>query len=142
VEQALRELDDLTPTQRAEIAAAQAELRDRMAALPQDGEARRQAAQAARQRLIARFNAVLTGDQRAKLAALRGGARERGAPGTVWVVEDEGSAPRSIAVRTGLTDGTVTEVLGGLSEGMQVVTGSERAGVPRPAPGPTALRGF
>jgi HlyD family secretion protein len=142
IDQALGELDDLTPTQRGEIAAAQAEFRERMAALPQDGEARRQAGQAARQRLIARFNAVLTGEQRARLAALRGGARTQGTPGTVWVAGPEGAAPRPVAVRTGLTDGTLTEVIAGLAEGAQVVTGTERAGAPRPPAASAALRGF
>jgi HlyD family secretion protein len=140
IEQALRELTDITPTQRAEIAAAQAELRERMAALPQDAEARRQQSQAARQRLIARFNAVLTPEQRARLAALRAGARDRGAPGTVWVVDADGAAPRPVQVRTGLTDGTVTEILSGLEEGVRIVVGTERATAPRTAaaaaPGP------
>ncbi|MGG5820614.1 efflux RND transporter periplasmic adaptor subunit [Falsiroseomonas sp. HW251] len=130
IEQALRELADLSPTQRAEINAAQAELRDRMAALPADADARRQQAQAARQRLIARFNAVLTPEQRARLAELRSGARDRGAPGNVWIVDADGAAPRQVAVRTGLTDGSMTEVLSGLEEGMRVVVGTERASQP------------
>jgi HlyD family secretion protein len=133
IDQALRELDDLTPTQRAEILAAQAELRERMANLPTDAEARRQQAQAARQRLTARFNAVLTPEQRARLAAARGGARGAGAPGTVWVVEADGASPRAVAVRTGLTDGSVTEIVSGLEEGMRVVVGTERAAAPRQA---------
>jgi HlyD family secretion protein len=143
IEQALRELPDLTPTQRAEIAAAQAELRERMAALPQDAEARRQQSQAARQRLIARFNAVLTAEQRARLAELRAGARDRGTPGTVWVVEADGAAPRPVQVRTGLTDGTMTEVLSGLDEGVRIVVGTERAAAPRTASaGPAGPRPF
>ena len=133
IDQALRELDDLTPTQRAEILAAQAELRDRMANLPTDAEARRQQAQAARQRLTARFNAVLTPEQRARLAAARGGARGAGAPGTVWVVEADGAPPRAVAVRAGLTDGSVTEIVSGIEDGMRVVVGTERATAPRPA---------
>jgi HlyD family secretion protein len=134
IDQALRELPDLTPTQRAEIAAAQAEFRERMDALPADADARRQGAQAARQRLTARFNAVLTAEQRAQLGALRaGGARQAGTPGTVWVVDAEGAAPRAVAVRTGLTDGTVTEVLSGLEDGSRVVVGTERGAAPRPA---------
>jgi HlyD family secretion protein len=139
IEQALRELTDLTPTQRAEIAAAQAELRERMAALPQDAEARRQQSQAARQRLTARFNAVLTPEQRARLAAMRAGARDRGAPGTVWVVDADGAAPRPVQVRTGLTDGTGTEILSGLDEGVRIVVGTERVAAQRSAaaaPGP------
>jgi HlyD family secretion protein len=133
IEQALRELLDLTPAQRAEITAAQAELRERMANLPQDAEARRQQAQAARQRLTARFNAVLTPEQRARLAELRAGARGGGAPGTVWVVDTEGAAPRALSVRTGLTDGSVTEIVSGLEDGMRVVIGTERAAAPRAA---------
>lgn len=134
LEQALRALTDLTPTQRAEIEAAQAELRERLASLPADAEARRQQSQAARQRMTARFNAVLTPEQRARLAELRAGGRgERGAPGTVWVAEAEGMAPRAVAVRTGLTDGSVTEILSGLEEGAQVVVGTERAAAPRSA---------
>uniref|UniRef100_UPI0022EB0C5E efflux RND transporter periplasmic adaptor subunit n=1 Tax=Falsiroseomonas oryzae TaxID=2766473 RepID=UPI0022EB0C5E len=136
IEQALRELTDLTPTQRAEITAAQAELRERLAALPSDAEARRQQAQAARQRLIARFNAVLTPEQRARLAELRSGARDRGAPGTVWVADAEGAAPRAVAVRTGLTDGSLTEIVGGLEEGLRVVVGTERAAASRQAAAP------
>jgi HlyD family secretion protein len=133
IEQALRELSDITPTQRAEIAAAQAELRERMAALPADAEARRQQSQTARQRLIARFNAVLTPEQRARLAELRAGGRDRGAPGTVWVVDAEGAAPRPVQIRAGLTDGTVTEVLSGLEEGARVVVGTERSAATRVA---------
>lgn len=133
IEQALRDLPDLTPAQRAEITAAQAELRDRMANPPQDAEARRQQAQAARQRLTARFNAVLTPEQRARLAELRAGARGGGAPGTVWVVEAEGAAPRAVPVRVGLTDGSVTEIVSGLEDGLRVVIGTERAAAPRAA---------
>ena len=133
IEQALRELPDLTPAQRAEITAAQAEWRERMANLPQDAEARRQQAQAARQRLTARFNAVLTPEQRARLAELRAGARGGGAPGTVWVVEADGATPRALSVRTGLTDGSVTEIVSGLDDGARVVIGTERTAAPRAA---------
>lgn len=135
VEQALRELPDLSPAQRAEIEAAQAEMRERLANLPSDAEARRQQSQAARQRLISRFNAALTPAQRARLAELRAGGRDRGTPGTVWVLE--GDAPRAVPVRTGLTDGTVTEILAGdLPEGASVIVGSERAA---PTPRAAAL---
>jgi HlyD family secretion protein len=141
IEAALRELDDLTQTQRDEIAAAQAEMRDRLANLPSEPEGRRQQSQAARQRLIARFNAVLTPEQRARLAAQRAGARDRGAPGTVWVADEEDAPPRAVAVRTGLTDGSVTEILSGLEEGARVVVGTERAGAARAA-APAGLRPF
>ena len=133
IEQALRDLTDLTPSQRAEIAAAQQELRERLASLPADAEARRQQAQAARQRLIARFNATLSAEQRVRLAELRGAGQRGGAPGQLWVIDAEGAAPRSLTVRTGLSDGTLTEVTSGLQEGMQVVIGTERGGQPAAA---------
>jgi HlyD family secretion protein len=133
IDQALRDLPDITPTQRAEILAAQAELRERLANLPSDAEARRQQAQAARQRLTARFNATLTPEQRARLASLRAGARGAGAPGTVWVADDEGAPPRAVEVRTGLSDGSVTEIVSGLDEGLRVVVGTERTGAARQA---------
>ncbi|WP_301591361.1 efflux RND transporter periplasmic adaptor subunit [Sabulicella glaciei] len=126
---ALRQMEDLSPTQRQEVEAALAEMRERMAAMPGEAEARRQGMQAARQRLQSRLNAVLTPEQRARLAAARGGGGGRGgATGTVWVVEREGTAPRAVPVRIGLSDGSVTEILSGeIAEGAQVVTGTERA---------------
>ena len=138
IEQALRELTDLTPTQRAEITAAQQELRERMASLPQDAEARRQQAQAARQRLIARFNATLTQEQRTRLAELRGASGRSGAAGTVYVVDTDGASPRSVTIRTGLTDGTLTEVVGGLEEAARVVIGTERGTASATPRAPTA----
>ncbi|WP_407025746.1 efflux RND transporter periplasmic adaptor subunit [Roseococcus sp. DSY-14] len=127
---ALREMEDLTPAQRQEVDAALAEMRERMAALPQEVEARRQAVQTARQRLQSRLNAVLTPDQRARMASARGGGRgqQAGTPGTVWVLEGDGP-PRAVAVRTGLSDGNVTEILSGeVQPGMRLVVGNERAG--------------
>ena len=126
---ALREMEDLTPAQRQEVEAALAELRERMAALPAESEARRQGAQAARQRLQSRLNAVLTPEQRARLASARGAGRgQAGAAGTVWVLEGEGP-PRAVALRTGLSDGSVTEVLSGeIAPGARLVVGNERAG--------------
>jgi HlyD family secretion protein len=125
VEQVLRELPDLTPAQRAEIEAAQAEVRERGAALPRNAEGRQQQMQTARQRLISRVNAALNPEQRARLSELRG---SRGTAGTVWVAE--GSAPpRPVPVRLGVTDGTVTEIVSGdLAPGQAVVVGLERQG--------------
>ncbi len=129
MEAALREMEDITPAQREAITAAQAEFRAAMDALPADAEARRRGAQTARQRLQSALTATLTPDQRARLAAARG--QRGGQAGTVHVQEASG-AVRAIRLRTGLTDGQVTEVLGpGLEEGMQVVVGTERAGAAR-----------
>lgn len=136
MEQAIADMEDLTAAQRAEIDAAQREFRERLAALPADGNERRQGVTAARQRLASRVSAILTPDQRARLAAARGGGARQaeGQAGTVHVVEN--GVARAVRVRTGLTDGSVTEVLygAGLEPGMEVAVGSERAGpAPRPA---------
>ena len=131
VEQALAALPDLTETQRAELLQAQAAFRAALDAA--EGDARRLVANQARQRLIARLNAVLTPAQRARLAGLRGG--QGGQAGTVWVVTDD-AAPRAVRVRTGMTDGSVTEIVAGdLVPGAAVVVGQERAAAPSAAPG-------
>lgn len=134
MEAALRDMEDLTPAQRQEIEAAQQEFRAAMAAmaaLPSDAEARRRGAQTARQRLQTRLTGSLTTDQRARLASSRG---QRGAMGTVHV--QEGGVVRAVRVRTGLTDGQVTEIADGpLTEGQALVVGTERAGA-RPAAAP------
>lgn len=129
LEQALRDLPDLTASQRAEIDSALAEMRERIAAIPRSVEARQQQVQAARQRMISRLNAALTPEQRAKLAETRGGRAGRGGtPGTVWVVAAPGAAPVAVPVRAGMTDGTYTEIIGGgLQPGQAVVIGTERA---------------
>ena len=126
VEQVLRELPDLTPAQRAEIEAAQAEMRERAAGASRNPEGRQQQMQAARQRLISRVNAALNPEQRARIAEARG---SRGTSGTVWLSEDGGAPPRAVPVRIGVSDGTVTEVVSGdLAPGQTVVVGQERQG--------------
>jgi len=134
MDQALAQLTDLTDAQKTEIEAARGEMRARMAALPQDPDARRQQAQAARQRLVTRLNAALTPDQRARLAALRGSAAA-GQAGTVWVQEGD-APPRAVQLRIGLTDGSVTEIISGdIAAGAAVVIGQERAGAAPAASG-------
>lgn len=56
-----------------------------------------------------------------------------GRPETLWVLEHEAS-PRPVPVRTGLSDGTFTEILGGaLPPGARVVVGQDRAARGAPA---------
>ncbi len=54
---------------------------------------------------------------------------------TVYVLVDEGPDPklRPVQIRTGISDGILTEVLSGLDEGAKVVTGAVLPGAP-PAP--------
>jgi HlyD family secretion protein len=125
IEQVLRELPDLSPAQRAEIEAAQAEMRERVATVPRNAEGRQGQIQSARQRLISRVNALLSPEQRARLAELRG---SRGTAGTVWVVEN-GAPPRAVPVSIGVSDGSVTEIVSGdLALGQTVAVGLERQG--------------
>jgi HlyD family secretion protein len=140
VEQVLRELPDLTPAQRAEIEAAQAEMRERAASLPRNAESRQSQMQGARQRLISRVNAALNPEQRARIAEARG---NRGSAGTVWVADEGGGAPpRAVPVRLGVTDGTVTEIVSGdLAPGQAVVVGLERQGGGAAAPAAQAPSG-
>ena len=49
-------------------------------------------------------------------------ARERGAGRTVYVLPNGASRPRPVQIKTGISDGVVTEVIEGLKEGDRVVT--------------------
>lgn len=144
LEQSLRDLPEVTPSQRAELDATLREFRERLEAIPRGAENRQQQVQGARQRMIARINAALTPEQRARLAEARGGRAGRGgAPGTVWVADAPGAAPRALAVRTGMTDGTYTEIIAGeLQPGQEVVVGTERAATAVAAGGGRPLGGF
>lgn len=64
---------------------------------------------------------LLRADQQTTLETLRGRFAGGGGRGTVWVLVDGEPVQRS--VRTGATDGSYTEVLSGLNEGDQVITG-------------------
>jgi HlyD family secretion protein len=138
IEQVFRELPDLSPAQRAEVEAAQAEMRERMANVPRNAEGRQSQIQSARQRLISRVNALLSPEQRARLSELRG---SRGTAGIVWVVEN-GAPPRAVPVRIGVSDGSVTEIVSGdLVLGQAVAVGLERQGGGGGAAGQAATPG-
>jgi HlyD family secretion protein len=84
----------------------------------------------------ARIAEILTPEQKPgweRLIADSGG-RGQSASGRVFVLEN--SEPKAIDVRTGLTDGTATEVLSGLTEGAEVIVGVAEAG--KGAPGAPA----
>jgi len=57
----------------------------------------------------------------------------------LWIAGDRGE-PKAVNVRTGLSDGAMTEILGDeLAEGAQIITGYAQAvapGGPRPPSGP------
>ena len=66
----------------------------------------------------------------------RGGAAHEGAERTVYVLPAGGSHPQPVKIKTGISDGIMTEVVEGLQEGERVVT-AELASITN-APQPSA----
>jgi HlyD family secretion protein len=105
-------------------------------------EARREAARSERQRFVRALEDILTPDQRTKYREFRqaraqqqGGPQRNtaaGIPGRVHALDEKGN-PKPVALRTGATDGSWTEVLSGeIRPGEQVVVGlSAQAAKPR-----------
>jgi HlyD family secretion protein len=96
--------------------------------MPKDGD-RRKAAERMRADTRERVMQVLTEAQKpiydrllAETGAARGAAAA--APGRIWILGPDGQ-PKAVDVRTGLTDGTSTEILQGpLKEGDEVIVGT------------------
>jgi HlyD family secretion protein len=114
--------------------------------LPQEAD-RRKAGERLRAESRARVMEILSEAQKPvyeRLLAEMGGARAgTSAEGRVWVPGSDGQ-PRPVDVRTGLSDGTSTEILEGpLKEGDEVVLGAgETAAAAKKAGGPTGPRLF
>lgn len=122
---------NLDAAQQAKLESIQNETRERIRALTVEdkGERRRQA-ERLRAESRARIAEMLTPEQRARFEGMTPGRGRSAsvAAGRVWVVDEKGR-PRAVAVRTGLTDGTLSELVSGdLAEGAQVVVGSADAG--------------
>ena len=123
-ERLTRELG-LNAEQQAKLEAIQKATADRITALPADDPAQRKK-EAGRLRAQSRTEiaAILNDDQRKRYEALA--AEQRGVTntrGTVWV-PDGSRAPKSVNVRLGISDGTLTELLGSeLKEGDAVIIG-------------------
>jgi HlyD family secretion protein len=62
------------------------------------------------------------------------GARQRRAERTVYVLPNFGSRPRPVQIKTGISDGIVTEVVEGLKEGDRVVTAELISTTAAPSP--------
>ena len=59
-----------------------------------------------------------------------------GGSGRVWIVGDDGKA-KSVEVRLGLTDGSMTEIVSGdIKDGQEVIAGQQTAAKPPGMPGP------
>jgi HlyD family secretion protein len=140
-----RVFEELKPdsTQKAKLEQIFDDVRQKMVQLrdmPKDGE-RRKAGERLRAESRERVMEILTDAQKPVYERLLAefGAAARGAtaaPGRVWVPV-AGGPPKSVDVRTGLTDGTSTEILEGpLKEGDEVITGigETRGAVKKAAP--------
>ena len=131
--QRLVEQLDLDAGQQKQWAVIQADLRQKMAAAQAgangDRSAMRDAMRKNLQEAIARLEPSLRPDQKTRLVALRaamaqGGGRRGGeafTSGVVYVLRDD--KPTPIPVQVGPTDGSFTEIRGGLKAGDQVITG-------------------
>jgi HlyD family secretion protein len=62
------------------------------------------------------------------------GARERRAERTVYVLPSGASRPRPVQIKTGISDGIMTEVIEGLKEGDRVVTAELTSTTTAPSP--------
>ncbi|MDO8932042.1 MAG: efflux RND transporter periplasmic adaptor subunit [Rhodocyclaceae bacterium] len=134
---------NLDAAQQEKLDAIYAGMRDRFASVRDLPEAdRAKAGERNRAELREQVSLMLTPEQKKRYdemavesqAARAGGG---GGSGRVWVVGDD-ARPKAVPVRLGLTDGTMTEVVGGeLAEGAEVIVGiASAAGKPAPTSGP------
>ena len=116
--------------QQAKLDAILGELRGKRAAardMPDAEKARAQDRLRAEAR--ERIAAILTPDQQKRYAELSaepdaGRANAGGTSGRIWVVDVDGR-PKGIPVQTGITDGTLTELVAGeVADGMEVIAGT------------------
>jgi len=107
-------------------------------------EARAKAASTVRAEMRAGVEEILKPEQKERfeqIMAETAGRSGQAARGRVWVLAE--GRPRPIDVRTGLTDGTATEISGsGIDEGLEVLTGIQGAAAAGAAPKGTAPRMF
>ena len=146
-----RVFDELKPdeSQKAKLEQIFDDVRQKVAQMrdmPKDGDRRKQG-ERLRAESRARVMEILGDAQKPvyeRLLAELGGSRAgASAAGRLWVPGTDGS-PKAVDVRTGLTDGTSTEIADGpLKEGDQVILGfGEPAGAAKKAGGPTGPRMF
>ena len=136
-ERLVKELS-LTAEQQARLEAIMKETREKMRALDgEDRDERRKQAERLRGEQRARIADMLTPEQRKRyeeMAPGRAGGARQVTSGRVWVPAAEG-APKPVAVRLGLTDGTYTELVSGeLPEGSQVIVGTADTGKGKSSP--------
>ena len=126
----------LDEAQQARVQAIFEQMRGRFISLRDlPEEARARAAATVRAEMRAAIEEILKPEQKARYAQLIAEQAGRGAQagrGRIWVLAE--GKPKAIDVRTGLTDGTATEVSGaGVEEGLEVITGIQGAASTAPA---------
>jgi len=126
----------LDAEQQGRLDAIMKETREKIRAIDtEDKGERRKQAERLRADQRARISEMLKPEQRKRyeeMAANRQGGGRQATSGRVWVPDDKGR-PAPVVVRTGLTDGTYSELLtGDLAEGAQVIVGTMDAGKSRP----------
>lgn len=98
-------------------------------------EARAKASATARAEMRASIEEILKPEQKARYAEIVAetvGRSGQSGRGRIWVLE--GGKPRALDVRTGLTDGTATEISGaGVTEGLEVIVGLQGGASSAPA---------
>ena len=130
----------LTSEQQAQVQQFGQEMRARLQSVRTQGGGQEEIANATRegrQRFNQQLLAILDETQRARFAELTAQRRAAGASalrnGRIWVVDGDGN-PKAVAIRYGITNGTLTEVVEGeIAAGDRVIVGAvaptERAGL-------------
>jgi HlyD family secretion protein len=116
----------LNAEQQARLESITRETREKIQALAAEDQAeRRRQAERLRAESRARIAEILDPEQRARYEQMSSGRSGLSTAGRVWVLDGAGR-PRAVNVRTGLTDGTYTQLVGGdLQEGAQVIVGTQ-----------------
>lgn len=132
----------LDTDQQARVDVIFAGMRDKFRAardLPEAEKARAQ--ERNRSEIRESISAILTPEQKKRYAEMAGDSQAMrasggGGGGRLWIVGEDGK-PRSIEVRLGLTDGSMTEIVSGdIREGQEVIVGQQTAAKASGMPGP------
>jgi HlyD family secretion protein len=135
----------LDETQQARLQAIFEQMRGRFASLRElPEEARARASATVRAEMRTGIEQILKPEQKPRFAEIMAEAAGRSAQsgrGRIWVLA--GGKPTAIDVRTGLTDGTATEISGaGVEEGLEAITGVQGPASSAPAAKSGAPRMF
>jgi HlyD family secretion protein len=126
----------LDEAQQAQVQAIFDQLRGRFMGLRElPEEARAKASASVRAEMRARVEEILKPEQKSRYAEIMaevGGRGSQAARGRIWLLRD--GKPRALDVRTGLTDGSATEISGSdVAEGLEVIVGQQGGASAAPA---------